>query len=629
MSATPPNPQVVAEPWKEEGPVLLLAGPGTGKTHQLALRVKYLVESKEISPQSIAVITFTREAAENMRRRISSEESKDVYIAPEKRPARITTMHSLGLEIIRGHAVELGLPEDFTVMTDAGLREILFRDAAYLCGLTEEDGKRANGLRQRTMCPASGSVEERITGQYEVILRASGAIDFDDQILLATKVLSENAAASSEYGAAASHLLIDEYQDINHGQQQLISFLCKDRLSGLFVVGDDDQSIYGFRGGTPKYIREFHLEYGQNAKILCLDRSRRCPDKVLHSALNVVESFDRSRTRKPPTTFGADKQNGEPVFVHDVASDDEEARIISDIVKRSVPKHSVLILTPTRHYAEKIKRALRQKRLHCSHTPPVDDTGLALLQVIDAWVGDTSDNFALRLCIEFVCESGEVSIPSKLSRKEEMKARRAGAMSSIASLWAGVIENRRTLWESLESEKENESLFAEISKKLSSLREVDRDNVSEFLSRAARDLGLWSHRGDLMKEIGSWIDELRSHGQGADGQVKILTFQAAKGLEADVVCAVGFDEGILPRNGAAPADLEETARLVYVSMTRSKKDLHLFHARTRDAGVTYLKTSFALAPSRFLGSIKNEYKQQCYHQAPSKIKKARTKGRSA
>src|SRR5260370_37918030 len=114
-------------PWtKDTGPILLLAGPGTGKTHQLALRIKNLVENKGVQPETITVITFTKEAAENMRRRISDEEKKDVFISQDQRPERITTMHSLGLEVIRSYPQRLGLPEDFQVMTDARLHRVLF-----------------------------------------------------------------------------------------------------------------------------------------------------------------------------------------------------------------------------------------------------------------------------------------------------------------------------------------------------------------------------------------------------------------------------------------------------------------------------------------------------------------------
>jgi DNA helicase II / ATP-dependent DNA helicase PcrA len=614
------KPQVVAEPWKEGGPILLLAGPGTGKTHQLALRIKDLVENKAVSPQRITVITFTKEAAENMRRRISNEASADVYVAPEKRPARITTMHSLGLDIIRGDVDNLGLSEDFQVMTNPRLRRILFRDAAFLCGHAESDAQRADILRQKTYPPMAGSVEEHIIQQYEGILRANNAIDYDDQILLALKVLSENKGACSQCADAAHHLLVDEYQDINLGQRQLIALLSRQHPAGLFVVGDDDQSIYSFRGGTPKYVREFHIEHGKEAKVLCLVQSRRCPDKIVHSALNVVARFDPSRKEKPAPTFNADKQNAGPVLIHDVASDDQEAGIICEIVKGAIPKHSVLILIPARQYADKIKRALRKKRIQCSHQVSIDDTGLALLQEIDDWIGEQTDSFSLRLCIEYICDSGEIPIPTSRSRKEELKAMRSQAMSSIASLWGGVIEKRDSLWEVLVSRKDNSQLFSDLYERLNAFRGLEAANVSEFLSKATRDLRLWSNRESLMKEIRGWIDELHSHTQNAEGQVRILTLQAAKGLEADIVCVVGLNEGIIPRAGATPADIGETARLTYVSMTRARKELHLFHARTRDASITYLKASYSLKPSRFLSAIEKTCKELRYHHAPSKKK---------
>ena len=185
------HPEVDHEAWKSAtGPVLLLAGPGTGKTHQLALRTKDLVVNKGVAPEVITVITFSKEAAENMRRRLVDEEKMDVYLSPKQRPERICTMHSLGLEIIRAHKEKLGLSEDFRVMTNSRLRRILFRDAALMCGLEEAAAEEADRLRQKSTPPKSGTRLAKIIDQYEAILRANKAIDYDDQILLATKLLS-------------------------------------------------------------------------------------------------------------------------------------------------------------------------------------------------------------------------------------------------------------------------------------------------------------------------------------------------------------------------------------------------------------------------------------------------------
>ncbi len=333
-------------PWnKHPGPVLLLAGPGTGKTHQLALRIKDLMETKGTQADAITVITFTKEAAENMRRRISDEEKKDVYIVPDKRPERITTMHSLGLEIVRSYPSKLGLPEEFRVLTDSRLRTVLIRDASLLCGYDEVTAKEAEAVRQQGGDVQAGSVPGKIIKQYENILRANNAIDYDDQIVLACQILEGDKGARDKYTAAAQHLLVDEYQDINPSQKRLVSLLSQIHPEGLFVVGDDDQSIYSFRGGTPKYIREFgqeyHAQYG--AQALCLAESRRCPDTILRAALSVVRGFDPARFPKPDPHFSASKQGGAPVQIHDAATDDQEADIIATIAGRALPKKSVCL----------------------------------------------------------------------------------------------------------------------------------------------------------------------------------------------------------------------------------------------------------------------------------------------
>jgi DNA helicase-2/ATP-dependent DNA helicase PcrA len=206
------NPEIDDEAWRREpGPILLIAGPGTGKTHQLALRVKDLVEKKNVPPGSITVITFTKDAAENMRRRIADEGKPDVYITPERRPGRIATMHSLGLEIIRANREKLGLPEDFQLITGRRLRKVLFHDAALLAGFEEKEAEYAERTRQKSITPKAGDPAAKILECYQAILRANNAIDYDDQISLACCLLTENADVLAQYSATCVHLLIDEY----------------------------------------------------------------------------------------------------------------------------------------------------------------------------------------------------------------------------------------------------------------------------------------------------------------------------------------------------------------------------------------------------------------------------------
>jgi superfamily I DNA/RNA helicase len=609
---------VDANAWcAEPGPILLLAGPGTGKTHQLAFRIKFLVEKKQVPPDALAVITFTREAAENMRRRISDEEKTEVFVSHEMRPSRIMTMHGLGLEIIRAHAALLKLPDDFDVMTDSNLRLCIFQDAAFLAGFGVKESAAAADLRQKSESVASNSNNAKIIAAYEEILRACRVIDYDDQIRLACHLLSENAQVQEKY-ATLKHLLVDEYQDINSDQRRLIELLSNNARDGLFVVGDDDQSIYRFRGGNPKYIREFRNEFGDEAQVLCLAESRRCPETIIRGGLTVLEQFDRERIRKPEPTFSQKKEGGTKVKIHCVPSDDDEAEIIARLTARALPKNRVLILVPAKQFALKIKRALRRRKISYSHSPNLEETGLLLIREVYSWAQNPDHNLALRRCIESLCESRSVDIPSSRVRKNDQIEKRAACLRQIASLWEGV-KSGMTLWGSLEAAaKSGNPFLGEVHAKLKALRDAANSNVGDFLKVVAENMAPWSDSGDLIEEIDAWIAELRGHAQQSEGEVRIMTLQSAKGLEAEIVFVLGLNDGIFPRAGSDEDMMAEVARLFYVSMTRTITELHLFHARKRDGSVTYLKDSFALKPSPFIKAIGKAFKEETYYPARAK-----------
>ena len=185
-----------------------------------------------------------------------------------------------------------------------------------------------------------------------------------------------------------------------------------------------------------------------------------------------------------------------------------------------------------------------------------------------------------------------------------------------------------SLCEALRSRATSDSgIFAALHERLDMMRHVNPDNVEGFLSMTAKNLRPWANQDALMKEVRIWLEELRTHGRDSEGAVRIMTLRGAKGLEADIVCVVGLNDGILPKIGARSQELEETARLVYVSMTRARQELHLFQARKRAGSVTFLKESFLLQPSCLLRSIDERDKHLQYHQAPSKKPAARAAGR--
>jgi DNA helicase II / ATP-dependent DNA helicase PcrA len=594
---------------------LLLAGPGTGKTHQLALRIKFLVEKRRIPADAIAVITFTRESAQNMRRRISDEQKGDVFIRSELRPQRIMTMHGLGLEIIRAHAEMLRLPEDFNVMTDSRLQSHLFRDAGLLSGLGEIKALEAARYRQRSKRVERGTDAARIISSYETILRACKVIDYDDQIRLACYLFSQRPEIREKY-KALQHILVDEYQDINADQRRLIEHLAVHSRSGVFAVGDDDQSICDFRGSNPKYIREFKKEFGGDAKILCLDESRRCPETIIRAALRVLETFDHVRIAKPDPKFSEKKKGGYKVLVHSVPSDDDEADIIARLTAKALPKNRVLILVPAKQYAEKIKHALRRRKISYTHPPNLEETGLLLLREVYEWARVPEHSLALRRCIEAVCQSGTINIPSARVRKQEQKDRRAECLKQIAVLWEAVIKDGVPLWDVLKAAAGTGNAFlAEVYNKLNLVRESVGSDIGSFLKAVGDSVQPWQTTEDLVEEVDAWISELRGHAQQSEGEVRIMTLQAAKGLETEVVFVVGLNDGIFPRADCDEDQIAESARLFYVSMTRAITELHLFHARKRDGSITYLQESFALKPSRFLNAIDKPHKEEKYYPA--------------
>lgn len=248
-------------------PLLILAGPGMGKTYTLAYKIKYLVKNKDgekIRPDEITVITFTNEAAINMRKRISSDADERVYIEQELQPSVICTMHKLGHRIIKDNYAQFGLEKNFGVLSSGHLKEVLVMDCSQIVGAERKDAKETIICRQEGKCVENESLKCKICSEYTNLLRKFNHIDHDDQVLLACKLLKSNKKILENEHKKAKYLLVDEYQDINYAQWELISLLSEGKTESLFVVGDDYQSIYGFRGGSPKYIRNFGNDYAPN-----------------------------------------------------------------------------------------------------------------------------------------------------------------------------------------------------------------------------------------------------------------------------------------------------------------------------------------------------------------------------
>jgi len=594
------------------GPVLLLAGPGTGKTHQLARRVKFLIEDKHVDPDNISVITFTGEAARNMRQRLSDDESPEVYVPPEQQPANIRTMHSLGYKIVNDAYRKVGLRERFTVL-DPRLRSLLLEDSARILGFSGDDGGMAEECRRLGKCEETDCKTCRICKQYKDLLRGLNAIDYDDQIFLACTLLESNGKLLEKWQQFSRHLLVDEYQDINHAQYELIRLLSRGQEDGLFVVGDDDQSIYSWRGGSPTYVVNFSSHFGPNATVKTLDECRRCPAHVLRAALALVSKDNDDRL--PKDGLRSIKIGEYPkVAVFEVPSGKYEAKMICSMIAAAPVTQDALVLVPGHRFAVPIKRQMRLRRIPYDCKTNVAQSGLNAINDLVKWLNDNKDSLSLRLCLERIVTNPCLKIP--FEKAEGIKARREQTLAKIASLWLRVVSDKSTLYAAFEGNIDGSRDLQFIGQSLAQLKAAWEDesdeNTGKFLETVSRILRPWTSPKRSAEEIEEWVeDALARNASTGEAVARVLTMEAAKGLGSDQVFVVGLNEKMFPPENLGAQERREKQRLLYVSMTRAKRTLQMFSARTREGRFSYQpapdgKGRGALKPSPFLAWLPQE-----------------------
>ena len=597
------------------GPIALVAGPGSGKTTRLAHRIKHLVEDHEADPESITVLTFTREAARNMKDRLTppaKEGMPDVTLPPDRHPPIICTMHSLGWTIIRKNADRLGMTDACKLLPN-NMRQVLFEDAARLCGEDIGFGKLC-AIRKAKLGKPTDDRERSVFDAYRRILQACNTIDYDDQIILACQLLEQHDDIREVWQTKANHLLVDEYQDINRPQLELIQLLSGQEATGLFVVGDDDQSIYGFRGAEPSFTRDFatHFNGGQ---IMAIADCFRCQPHVIQAAHSFIEVFNPDRIEKPEPICV--RTEGSTVMVHNVPSDRWEAKVIVKMIVGALRDGDVLILMPKPDYAEPLKVELRNRRIAFDAPTMRDSDATLVFSALQKWLTDANNNLAFRELIQAMANGGALNIPGPRVRKKEKVSEREKAMTKISSLWNHVADDT-PLREAVRLDAPNDELYAEIDSLADQLAQATSGSLSEFGQRTFEALKPWPNSRAFLEELATSNFDERGTGDGDANLVRIMTMRNAKGLEAETVFVIGLEEGAFPSADRGTSEFEEDARLFYVSMTRAKENLHLFHARTRSGGMTYKPQSFSMSRSPFLDGLSDPHCDFKYHQSAAK-----------
>jgi len=622
-----------------DGPVLMLAGAGSGKTKTLTHRIAYLVEVKKVHPSNILAVTFTNKAATEMRTRINGllgRQSEDRMFLPF-----LGTFHSVAVRILRREAMHLGYPTSFVIYDEADAQavvKLVCKDLGIEEKVFSPQSMRnlISGAKNELLLPgqyaklAQGRAQEtaaRIYPEYQKRLKASGAVDFDDIIMLTARLFADSPETLKRYQQQFKYVLVDEYQDTNHAQYRLIQLLAEGHKN-VCVVGDDWQSIYSWRGANYENILNFESDY-PDAKVIKLEQNYRSTQHILDAAHSVITK-NTVRTHKELFT---ERGTGEKIVIQQVSDELAEGQFVIQTIDRLIAEQdykysdcAVLyrtnaqsrsleesflryntpyqIVGGVRFYERKeIKDTLGYLRFIAN--PQDSVSWRRVVNVPARGLGDKS----LAVMSDFATNAG-IDLLAACQRSADVPGltpRARAAFLDFAVLIADFRESAERLPVAELAElvlKKSGYLDALQHENKGALTGADRvENVQEFLG-VARGFGTTALE-EFLADI-SLVTDLDSW-ENSNDAVTIMTLHAAKGLEFKAVFMIGMEEGIFPHSRTLfePTELEEERRLCYVGMTRARERLYMIHASMR---LLYGSTQHNPI-SRFIMEIPGEYSE--------------------
>ncbi|HXG61337.1 MAG TPA: UvrD-helicase domain-containing protein [Planctomycetota bacterium] len=614
-----------------EGPLLVLAGAGTGKTRVVTRRIACLL-ARGVSARNVLAVTFTNKAAREMRERVA-----DLVGAATARELTVSTFHSFCARFLREHAAAAGLRPGFTICDEAdqlsaiknALREVRIPETslhpnAALAAVSRYKNRLVSPEEALDCATEDGEeLAARAYRAYEEHLRRSGAVDFDDLLLRTVRLLDRDEGVLRRAQDRYLHLLVDEYQDTNAPQYEILRRLAG-RHRNIAVVGDDDQSIYAFRGADVRKILNFPRDF-PGAQIVRLEANYRSTQSILDAAASVIR-HNRARHEK---SLRAQAGRGDPVRVFELEDEEHEAQFVVEEIAHRVRQGKArlgdfAILFRTQTQPRPFEAALRAARipyelvggmsffdrkevrdvlayLRLAVNPDDEPSLLRVLNVPPRGVGKATVDRAL----EAAAREG-ISVGQVLDRARPGDGLGAAAVEAVRRF-------RRTLAEFAAWEKA-EGLPAAIRKLLAALdypKELERcypdavarqarwaavEEIANLAENYARRAGGRGVEG-FLEELTLAAEEPEEDEEEPRERVTLMTLHAAKGLEFPRVYLVGAEEGLLPHHRSAAEDgIEEERRLMYVGITRARVELTITRAKTR---ARYGRRE-ACFPSRFL-----------------------------
>ena len=621
---------------KTEGPVLILAGAGSGKTRVLTTRIAHLIEDKGVQASNILAITFTNKAANEMRERVEDtleSDTKDMWIS---------TFHSCCVRILRKDINRIGYNRSFVIydtsdqitlvkdcLKELNLSDKVFEPKVVISTISGAKDKLYSPQKFRDIHIDDNRMSKiaNIYALYQERLKRNSALDFDDLIYKTVELFKENPEVLDYYRSRFKYIMVDEYQDTSKAQYELIKLLAKQHQN-ICVVGDDDQSIYGWRGADIRNILEFEKDYN-DVHTVKLEQNYRSTQIILDAA-NTVISNNIERKRKK---LWSDKKEGELIKIQLAENEIDEADFVSDMIYKICKEQNrtykdFAVLYRANAQARPLEDALNRSQIPYNiyggtkfyERKEIKDL-VAYLRVIQ----NPQDDISLKRIINVPRRGIGLRTIEKIEDRASLKQESlysvlidietnsdisTKARNSISG-FVDVIGTLRTIKEVypvsklIEKVLETTGYLDELSKDKSEDSQDRIDNLKEFISIAI-EFEQNSEEQDLETFLTSIALTSETSDDEVDDKVSLMTIHTSKGLEFPVVFLVGLEEGLFPISRAIrslnDSDIEEERRLCYVGITRAKEVLYTTLTKKR---TLYGKTNPSIA-SRFMEELPNE-----------------------
>lgn len=605
-----------------DGPMLILAGAGSGKTRVLTTKVAYLLQNRDISPRNILAITFTNKAAKEMKERIYGLLGREAFLI------QISTFHSFGLKLLKENYEALGYDNNFTIidaddsltvikkiMKEQDIDTNKFNPKAIKARISDNKNEMVSVKEyEKFVYTEFDEVVYKVYEEYEKSLKRSNAIDFDDLLLLPIELFNKNKDILDKYQDLYKYVFIDEYQDTNK-PQYLLSKMISQKHKNITVVGDNDQAIFTWRGADYKNILNFEKDY-PTANVVILDENYRSTKNILKAANNVIKN---NKIRKEKNLWTENEEGNLITYFKAFDEKDESDYVVKEIRKlldQGINPDEICVLYRANAQSRNIEEAFLQNNISYRIVGSYAFYNRKEIKDLIAYlklVHNEKDDVSLLRVINYPKRGiGNKSLENLaiISRNENK--------SLYESISSGKELEFKNIIENLKQEKDNMPLteFVELVLNKSGIKEslksektleadIRLENLEEFKSIVKN-----VEEADGIVSLGDFLDELSLVSDASENQVDteskvtLMTMHAVKGLEFDYVFVIGVEEGLFPHLNSmnSEEELEEERRLCYVAITRARKKLYIVNSRSR---LLYGKVS-SNVPSRFISEIGEE-----------------------